>query len=84
MNMCYINNAKSMIYKLAASYWPSLIVSDEHASKVFPLKDHFSFILRESGYLHLQATKPDTIGKHYNSMKLIQRAAGTTFLLMNF
>ncbi|UXI20891.1 propionyl-CoA carboxylase beta chain [Sarcoptes scabiei] len=31
-------------------------------SKMFPLKEKFDFSLRESGYMHLQATKPDTIG----------------------
>jgi hypothetical protein len=30
---------------------------------VYPLGQHFADILEESGYMHLQATKPDTLGK---------------------
>lgn len=29
---------------------------------MFPLSSQFSFLLQETGYFHLQATKPDTIG----------------------
>lgn len=60
--MCFVNNGKAMIYRLVSSIYPSLIVSPEHQSRVYPLGEHLSFILRESAYLHLQATKPDTIG----------------------
>ncbi|XP_043286277.1 juvenile hormone epoxide hydrolase 1 [Venturia canescens] len=80
MNMCYINNAKTTVYKLVASYYPSLIVSDEYASRMFPLKDHLSFLLRESGYMHLQATKPDTIG---NSL-VDSPSALATYILEKF
>ncbi|KPJ14867.1 Juvenile hormone epoxide hydrolase [Papilio machaon] len=45
-----------------ASVWPSLIVEPELKSRMYPLSDHASRILEESGYMHIQATKPDTIG----------------------
>ncbi|XP_034826559.1 juvenile hormone epoxide hydrolase-like [Maniola hyperantus] len=32
------------------------------ADKVYPLKDKLNYFLEESGYLHLQSTKPDTVG----------------------
>lgn len=34
----------------------------EDVDKVYPLFEKLLVLLRESGYLHLQATKPDTIG----------------------
>lgn len=46
---------------------PSLIYDDPmDASKLHPLKDKFLFLLSESGYMHLQSTKPDTIGGALN------------------
>ncbi|EDO30223.1 predicted protein, partial [Nematostella vectensis] len=37
----------------------------EH-QKIFPLMDFYIYILRESGYMHLQATRPDTVGAGLN------------------
>jgi hypothetical protein len=48
---------------LLGSLWPSLIVDETHADKVYPLGQHYAYLLEESGYMHLQATKPDTLGK---------------------
>lgn len=48
------------------SFFPSLVVSKEHESKIYPLSEHFEFMVRESGYMHLQSTKPDTIGVGLN------------------
>lgn len=45
------------------TYWPSLIVSTEREKSIaYPLSDLFSWLLEESGYMHLQSTKPDTVG----------------------
>ncbi|KAJ8723358.1 hypothetical protein PYW08_003270 [Mythimna loreyi] len=46
---------------LIGSLFPSLIDSDR-PERVYPLKNHFKYLLRESGYFHLQSTKPDTVG----------------------
>ncbi|XP_039757172.1 juvenile hormone epoxide hydrolase-like [Pararge aegeria] len=32
------------------------------ADKIYPLNDKFNYFLEEFGYLHLQSTKPDTLG----------------------
>ena len=37
--------------------------SQEEADKVYPWTPWFFDILEESGYLHMQATKPDTLGE---------------------
>ncbi|RVE53920.1 hypothetical protein evm_001323 [Chilo suppressalis] len=41
--------------------WPSLVEKD-YTDRLYPVEDKVNFYLEESGYLHLQHTKPDTIG----------------------
>lgn len=50
------------IYTLLGSFWPKLIVEPELESRMYPLSEKMSWLIQESGYLHLQASKPDTIG----------------------
>ncbi|XP_034936214.1 juvenile hormone epoxide hydrolase 1-like [Chelonus insularis] len=61
-NMCPIRFSKIPWKIFLGAYFPSLYVEPEHASKVYPLKYHWGRLLEESGYFHIQATKPDTIG----------------------
>ncbi|XP_013149172.1 PREDICTED: juvenile hormone epoxide hydrolase-like [Papilio polytes] len=44
------------------SFVPTFVVDPKHAHRIYPLSNYISYILRESGYFHIQATKPDTIG----------------------
>jgi len=44
------------------SLFPSLLAPKEITDKLLPLSSFFSFLMREMGYLHIQATKPDTVG----------------------
>ncbi|KPJ00030.1 Juvenile hormone epoxide hydrolase [Papilio xuthus] len=46
---------------LVGSIWPTLVAGD-HADKMYPISEKLSYYLEESGYMHLQGTKPDTIG----------------------
>ena len=43
---------------------PSLILDDpvKDYKKLYPMQDQFYFSMRETGHVHIQATKPDTIG----------------------
>nr|CAD7417871.1 unnamed protein product [Timema poppensis] len=59
-NLCYTNLIQRFVYQAMASFWPTLIVDEEHVDKLFPVGKVFSWLLKESGYMHLQATKPDT------------------------
>ena len=45
-------------------YFPSLVFDnpEKDYNKIFPFMDKFYTMLREMGYLHIQATKPDTVG----------------------
>lgn len=51
---------------LFAEYFPSLFFPAENRereySKLFPLKNRIFYLLEETGYMHIQATKPDTVG----------------------
>lgn len=50
---------------LLGSYFPSLLLGEGDkalSNYMFPSWSRFLFLLQESGYMHLQATKPDTIG----------------------
>ncbi|XP_060807877.1 juvenile hormone epoxide hydrolase [Amyelois transitella] len=51
---------------ILGSFMPSLVVEPSLADRMYPLSKIFSFMLEESGYLHLQATKPDTVGTALN------------------
>ncbi|KAJ2944863.1 hypothetical protein O0L34_g1755 [Tuta absoluta] len=41
--------------------WPSMVAHGLE-ERMYPLKNKFEFFLEEFGYMHLQGTKPDTIG----------------------
>lgn len=50
---------------LLGGLWPSLI-EKKVPERMYPVSERLKFYLEESGYFHLQATKPDTIGKSFN------------------
>lgn len=62
-NMCFTNSLSANLKVLLGSLWPTLIVDEAHVDKVYPFGQHFAYLLEEMGYMHLQATKPDTLGK---------------------
>ena len=61
-----------MMKKLIGVYFPSLVWTPEEAAKIYPMSKVFTTMLVEGGYFHIQATKPDTVGKTdnkgYNSL----------------
>ncbi|XP_053238840.1 epoxide hydrolase 1-like [Podarcis raffonei] len=63
LNMVFISNI-SLVGLLLGAYVPWLVgLTREDARRLFPyFEKHVYEILRESGYLHIQATKPDTAG----------------------
>ncbi|XP_023160354.1 juvenile hormone epoxide hydrolase 1 [Drosophila hydei] len=61
-NMCNNLSPKSQVKGLLASVWPSLFAPSGFVDFFFPKSKEFSYLLEESGYFHLQATKPDTVG----------------------
>ncbi|XP_030758463.1 juvenile hormone epoxide hydrolase 2-like [Sitophilus oryzae] len=61
-NFPVVYTLKSYIKPILGVLYPSWIVKPEHYERVYPLKDRGLFIFRESGYFHLQSTKPDSLG----------------------
>lgn len=65
LNMCTVQNAKSYLLVALGSIWPNVIMGEKYAKILYPLADKYSDLILESGYFHIQATKPDTLGKYY-------------------
>lgn len=51
-----------MAQMLAGLVFPSLILNPADQHKVYPIGEKFMNLIQESGYMHIQATKPDTVG----------------------
>ncbi|XP_063914655.1 juvenile hormone epoxide hydrolase 2-like isoform X1 [Zophobas morio] len=65
-NMCTVYTPLSYLKTMVGAVWPTLFTKAEHVERVYPLWESFVHRLRETGYLHLQATKPDTLGVALN------------------
>lgn len=61
-NFPLVNSPLATLYVIMGSLWPSLVEVPELQSRLYPLKSHMSRLIEESGYMHIQATKPDTVG----------------------
>nr|XP_034825845.1 juvenile hormone epoxide hydrolase-like [Maniola hyperantus] len=61
-NMLAVQNGWSLFKTMIGALFPSLVVEPHLTDRMYPLSRHFAYILEEFGYLHLQATKPDTVG----------------------
>lgn len=62
-NFCVVRTPLSTIKLLIASLWPTAFIDEKFVPMVFPLGEKFATFIEESGYFHIQATKPDTIGE---------------------
>lgn len=63
-NMCLLSSPLQFIKLYIGSYFPSLIgIPKEQEEYIYPLSNKFAYLILESGYMHIQATKPDTVGK---------------------
>lgn len=61
-NMCATFAPMATLKGILAGVYPKGFIPEEHTDFVFPYVDKVKQALKESGYFHLQATKPDTIG----------------------
>lgn len=62
-NLCASLSPYSFLKGTIASLYPSLFIDEEYVDFVFPQGEKFFGLLEESGYFHIQSTKPDTIGE---------------------
>lgn len=61
--MCVSNAPISSVKTFIASFRPSLFIDNEKlAGWIYPFTPKFMYLVQESGYMHIQSTKPDTIG----------------------
>lgn len=81
-NMCFANTPLAHIKMGIASLYPSAFVEEKHQHFFFPRSNKFLYLMEESGYMHLQATKPDTIGKHLHSNKITGKAVKKYYLFV--
>lgn len=63
-NLCFINNPVTNLKAFIASFYPTAFVDAKYVDFHFPRSEKFIYTIVESGYFHLQATKPDTVGKY--------------------
>ncbi|KAL7031274.1 hypothetical protein ACKWTF_006950 [Chironomus riparius] len=61
-NMCMVDSPIANIKTFIASFYPSLFMDAKYVDWVYPFFPKFLTLLQESGYMHIQSTKPDTIG----------------------
>ena len=64
--MAPLGDPRAFLHNLAAGYFPDLVLGKEHAPYHQALGPSLSYVMEEFGYFHLQATKPDTVGKFHN------------------
>lgn len=60
--MCGVQGLKAILKSIVASFAPSTFIDAKYVEYYYPAGPKFMYILAESGYMHIQATKPDTIG----------------------
>lgn len=60
--MCSSLGKSTMLWWLIGAFIPQLVVDNQYYSRMYPLSDHLSYLIEEMGYMHIQASKPDTIG----------------------
>lgn len=60
--MCVANTPIGTFKQVVASFYPSYFIDEKYVSWYYPFFPKFVNLLQESGYMHIQATKPDTIG----------------------
>lgn len=65
-NSCAAQTPLAMMKLLVASFYPTAFVEPQYVDWLFPAGEKFKTYMRETGFLLLQATKPDTIGKNIN------------------
>ncbi|XP_063372935.1 juvenile hormone epoxide hydrolase-like [Cydia amplana] len=61
-NMGAAMSTKANLLNALGAFLPSFVVESHLADRMYPLTANFVRLIEETGYMHIQATKPDTIG----------------------
>jgi len=62
-NMCASMAPLSTLKSMIVDIYPSLFIDEKYVNWIHPLSNKLKTVMEEMGYMHIQATKPDTIGK---------------------
>jgi len=62
INMAMSWHPRTFLRELYVSIYPELFMEKEDVKKLYPLKPIIYKLLEETGYFHIQVSKPDTIG----------------------
>ena len=58
-----LNSFAVPLRQLIGAIFPSLIYTPAEIATLPSLKEIYTSVLRETGYMHIQATRPDTVGE---------------------
>ncbi|KAJ2945015.1 hypothetical protein O0L34_g1911 [Tuta absoluta] len=61
-NMLFNMSPAATALEWLFSLWPTLAIEPELVDRAYPLSKTYSHLMEEMGYMHIQATKPDTVG----------------------
>lgn len=62
MNMCSLMTPSAIMKMIIVSFAPSLFIDEKYVDFYYPAIPRIGNLIVETGYMHLQSTKPDTIG----------------------
>ncbi|KAI4471794.1 epoxide hydrolase 1-related [Holotrichia oblita] len=65
-NMPDVSTPRTFLKILIGSLWPRFVIDEGNEEKLYPLSTFSTHVWNESAYLHMQATKPDTISVGLN------------------
>ncbi|KAI8423874.1 hypothetical protein MSG28_012875 [Choristoneura fumiferana] len=61
-NLGFVMSNAANLLNVIGNYFPSFVVESHLADRMYPITKVFSYLVEESGYMHIQSTKPDTVG----------------------
>ncbi|XP_028170521.1 juvenile hormone epoxide hydrolase-like isoform X2 [Ostrinia furnacalis] len=61
-NCIFLMSQKTSLITILGSIYPTLIMDEKYVDRHYPLSEYYSNLIEEMGYMHIQATKPDTVG----------------------
>lgn len=62
LNLCISRMRKTTVYHFLMSIYPSYFMEERFSNRMYPVTTFLKNYTLETGYFHIQATKPDTVG----------------------
>ena len=87
LNMFAVNTPASNLKYMASAMFPSLLLDKKDRSKILPLGEKIIFLLKETGYLHIQGKLiflSNSFSPNNNSIFLLQFAVRKVFPIVSY